>query len=147
MANDLSMHPSDLITDLSQADQLYKWGIYTRPQIKTLIRDGITLLGDAAHPIVPFLGQGGCMALEDAYIFGKLLAKNINNIEVAQSNYQKIRLSRIKFIKQISENQGKLYHLSNPLLIKGRNFLMKLSNKYTDKRIQRIWDYNPDEVI
>ena len=87
------------------------------------------------------------MALEDAYIFGKLLAKNINNIEVAQSNYQKIRLPRIKFIKQISENQGKLYHLSNPLLIKGRNFLMKLSNKYTDKRIQRIWDYDPDKVI
>ena len=116
-------------------------------QIKTLIKDGVTLLGDAAHPIVPFLGQGGCMALEDAYIFGKLLAKNINNIEVAQSNYQKIRLPRIKFIKQISENQGKLYHLSNPLLIKGRNFLMKLSNKYTDKRIQRIWDYDPDKVI
>jgi salicylate hydroxylase len=147
MQNDLSMHPSKLISDLSQADHLYKWGIYTRPQIKTLVKDGITLLGDAAHPIVPFLGQGGCMALEDAYIFGKLLAKNINNIELAQSKYEQIRLPRLKFIKQISENQGRLYHLSNPLLIKGRNLLMKLSNKYTDKRIQRIWDYNPDKAI
>jgi salicylate hydroxylase len=147
MQNDLSMHPSRLISDLSQADNLYKWGIYTRPQIKTLIKDGITLLGDAAHPIVPFLGQGGCMALEDAYIFGKLFAKNINNIELAQSKYEQIRLPRLKFIKQISENQGRLYHLSNPLLIKGRNLLMKLSNKYTDKRIQRIWDYDPDKAI
>jgi salicylate hydroxylase len=147
MQNDLSMHPSRLISDLSQADHLYKWGIYTRPQIKTLVKDGITLLGDAAHPIVPFLGQGGCMALEDAYIFGKLLAKNINNIELAQSKYEQIRLPRLKFIKQISENQGRLYHLSNPLLIKGRNLIMKLSNKYTDKRIQRIWDYNPDKAI
>ena len=147
MQNDLSMHPSKLISNLSQADHLYKWGIYTRPQIKTLVKDGITLLGDAAHPIVPFLGQGGCMALEDAYIFGKLLAKHINNIEAAQSKYEQIRLPRLKFIKQISENQGRLYHLSNPLLIKGRNLLMKLSNKYTDKRIQRIWDYDPDKVI
>ena len=147
MQNDLLMHPSKLISNLSQADHLYKWGIYTRPQIKTLVKDGITLLGDAAHPIVPFLGQGGCMALEDAYIFGKLLAKDINNIEVAQSKYEQIRLPRLKFIKQISENQGRLYHLSNPLLIKGRNLLMKLSNKYTDKRIQRIWDYNPDKAI
>ena len=147
MQNDLSMHPSKLISNLSQADHLYKWGIYTRPQIKTLVKDGITLLGDAAHPIVPFLGQGGCMALEDGYIFGKLLAKDINNIEVAQSKYEQIRLPRLKFIKQISENQGRLYHLSNPLLIKGRNLLMKLSNKYTDKRIQRIWDYNPDKAI
>ena len=138
MQNDLSMHPSKLISNLSQADHLYKWGIYTRPQIKTLVKDGITLLGDAAHPIVPFLGQGGCMALEDAYIFGKLLAKHINNIEAAQSKYEQIRLPRLKFIKQISENQGRLYHLSNPILIKGRNLLMKLSNKYTDKRIQRI---------
>ena len=147
MQNDLSMHPSKLISNLSQADHLYKWGIYTRPQIKTLVKDGITLLGDAAHPIVPFLGQGGCMALEDAYIFGKLLAKHINNIEAAQSKYEQIRLPRLKFIKQISENQGRLYHLSNPILIKGRNLLMKLSNKYTDKRIQRIWDYNPDKAI
>ena len=88
MRNDLSMHPSDLIADLSKVDQLYKWGIYTRPQIKTLIKDGITLLGDAAHPIVPFLGQGGCMALEDAYIFGCLCHKFQSNFELIQKNYQ-----------------------------------------------------------
>jgi 2-polyprenyl-6-methoxyphenol hydroxylase-like FAD-dependent oxidoreductase len=76
-----------------------------------------------------------------------LFTRNINNIEEAQFKYEQIRLPRLKFIKQISENQGKLYHLSNPLLIKGRNLLMKLSNKYTDKRIQRIWDYNPDKAI
>ena len=50
-------------------------GVYIRPHIKNIKYKNLTLLGDAAHPIVPFIGQGGCLALEDAYIFGKLLIK------------------------------------------------------------------------
>ena len=40
---------------------------------RIFVQKNITYLGDAAHPIVPFIGQGGCMALEDAYAFGYLL--------------------------------------------------------------------------
>ena len=54
---------------------LFKWGVYIRPHMKNITYNNVTLLGDAAHPIVPFIGQGGCLALEDAYAFGSLLIK------------------------------------------------------------------------
>jgi len=47
-------------------------------------------------------------------------------------------------IKNMSEMQGRLYHLSNPCLTIARNFLMKHSLKATDKRLNKIWDYDPN---
>jgi len=147
MREDLSMHPNEILNTLSKANEVHKWGIYQRPQLKNLFNNNITLLGDAAHPIVPFLGQGGCMALEDSFVFGKLLIANINDLQKAQSLYEKIRINRINKIKQMSEFQGRLYHLSNPLLVKVRNFLMNLSSSTTDKRLDRIWSYDPLDYL
>ena len=82
----------DKYKSIKDSKDIYKWGVYIRPQIEFLFKENITYLGDAAHPIVPFIGQGGCMALEDAYAFGYLLSKHNNNIEIAQKNYQELRL-------------------------------------------------------
>ena len=53
--------------------------------IKNIQYKNLTLLGDAAHPIVPFIGQGGCLAMEDAFIFGNLVIKFDSDISSAQS--------------------------------------------------------------
>jgi 2-polyprenyl-6-methoxyphenol hydroxylase-like FAD-dependent oxidoreductase len=147
MRADLSMHPTKLVNRLAKSNELFKWGIYKRRDVNKLFVKNITFLGDAAHPIVPFLGQGGCMALEDAYIFGKLLIKNREDITHAQREYKRLRAPRLRMVKRMSETQGYLYHLSNPFITSIRNFLMRKSSSTTDKRLMRIWDYDPNNDL
>ena len=138
---------SEIINSIfKEGDELYRWGVYTRPNITDLYSKNITFLGDAAHPIVPFIGQGGCLALEDAYVFGKLASKFRNNFKKIQYSYQKIRLKRVIKIKNESERQGFLNHLSNPVLVYSRNMYMKYT-PIISSRIKKIWTYDPDKEI
>ena len=138
---------SEIINSIfKEGDELYRWGVYTRPNITDLYSKNITFLGDAAHPIVPFIGQGGCLALEDAYVFGRLASKFHEDFEKIQRSYQQIRLKRIIYINAESERQGHLNHLSNPLLIYCRDMIMRYS-PIIKKRVKNIWEYDPDEQI
>lgn len=123
---------------------LYKWGVYTRSNIKSLYMKNVTFLGDAAHPIVPFMGQGGCLALEDAFVFSELVSKFKNDFSKIQYAYEKIRLKRIKKIKARSEIQGYLNHIKNPFLVLCRNLIMKFF-PIIPKIVKDIWDY--DSII
>lgn len=123
---------------------LYKWGVYTRSNIKSLYMKNITFLGDAAHPIVPFMGQGGCLALEDAFVFSELVSKFKNDFSKIQYAYEKIRLKRIKKIKARSEIQGYLNHIKNPFLVLCRNLIMKFF-PIIPIIVKDIWDY--DSII
>ena len=135
--------PSSIIDEfpsLKQSNQIYKWGVFTRPLPNELFDKNITFLGDAAHPIVPFLGQGACLALEDAYAFGNLITKYNNDFKKAQIEYQNIRLDRIKLIHRKSINQAKLNHLKNPILVYLRNILMRFTG-IISIRTNAIWSY------
>jgi len=136
----------DMYPTIKDSNEIYKWGVYIRPKIESLYNNNITFIGDSAHPIVPFLGQGGCLALEDAYIFGNLLNKYKNNFNKAQNKYQQVRIKRIKSINNQSLNQAKLNHLSNPLLIFIRNMLMKYTNIILS-RTKNIWSYDISKII
>lgn len=135
----------EIYSSLDGSNEIYKWGVYTKKIPSKLFDTNITFLGDAAHPITPFMGQGGCLALEDAYIFAKLLELD-NEINVTQQLYQKLRLDRVIRIHKSSALQGKLNHIANPFLIFCRNLLMKYS-PVASLRPTSIWSYDPDAEI
>ena len=127
LKTDIGLMSKHHLATVNSADKFYKWGIYIRPVSNQYCTDSMTLFGDAAHPIVPFLGQGGCLSIEDGYVFSDLLS-NANDFKEVQDKYEKIRMPRVKLITRLSKEQAVHNHISNPLLRKARNFIMSKTN-------------------
>ena len=146
LQDDFSIYDSKIFPALEDSMPLYKWGIYIRPPLKSMIAKNITLLGDAAHPMVPFLGQGACMAIEDSYSFAMACKENIANLSIAQQAYDFVRSQRTKKIQRLSMMQGKIYHMKNPLLVAARNAVMKYTN-IPGNDLKRIHDYDAHDEM
>ena len=148
LKNDLIFSNKDFYSFINKETPLFKWGVYIRPHIEKIKYKNLTLLGDAAHPIVPFIGQGGCLALEDAYIFGNLLIKYSSDISKTQNAYEALRIKRIKTIANMSLRQGHLNHISNSIIVYLRNFVMRYFPSLAMRPIRKkIWNYDPEEDI
>jgi len=148
LKNDLIFSNKDFYSFINKETPLFKWGVYIRPHIEKIKYKNLTLLGDAAHPIVPFIGQGGCLALEDAYIFGNLLIKYSSDISKTQNAYEALRIKRIKTIANMSLRQGHLNHISNSIIVYLRNFVMRYFPSLAMRPIrEKIWNYDPEEEI
>ena len=111
-----------------------------------MISRNITLVGDAAHPMVPFLGQGACMAIEDAYTFAMLCKQNNGNFIDAQKIYDLLRSKRTKKMQKASMLQGKIYHMKNPVLVFARNAVMKYTN-IPGNDLKKIHDYDAHQEV
>lgn len=146
LLEDFQPYDKETSAMLDSTEEIYKWGIYTRPAVKTMHLKNLTLMGDAAHPMVPFLGQGGCMAIEDAYTFGVLTGKLKSNFNEVQVAYEKLRLERNNKIQSASVLQGQLNHIQNPIIAIVRNLVMK-HTPIVSIRTKKIWDYNADAAI
>ncbi|MDZ4743864.1 MAG: FAD-dependent monooxygenase [Verrucomicrobiota bacterium] len=109
-------------------------------------KGNVTLLGDAAHPTTPNLGQGGCMAIEGAYILAKSIQK-YGLSEKSFKRYEELQFPRSAHIVNESLKFGKLGQLTNPILCELRNFAMwsipprvtmKMINKYFSYRVTNL---------
>ena len=146
LLDDFSAYGSKIFPALEDFGTLYKWGIYIRPPLKSMITNNITLLGDAAHPMVPFLGQGACMAIEDSYSFAMACKEHMTNLASAQAAYDFVRSKRTKKIQRLSMMQGKIYHAKNPLLVAARNAVMKYTS-IPGNDLKKIHDYDAHDEM
>ena len=141
LSEDLNMYDNFIHSLFKSSSKVYRWGMYTRSPLKSLVNENVTLLGDAAHPMLPFLGQGGNMAIEDAFIFASLCKNFKNDYDKSQMYYQKLRLKRVNRVQNSSKQQAMIYHASNPIVLGVRNFLLKNTN-ITLSRLKNIYNYN-----
>ena len=79
----------------------FKWALFVREPMDNWTVGRATLLGDAAHPMLPFLGMGAATAIEDGLVIGRCLEQT-RDVEAALANYQAARLPRTNFIMQES---------------------------------------------
>lgn len=96
------------------------------PPFASWTQGHVTLLGDAAHPTTPNMGQGACMAIESAYVLSRCL-KEQADIKSALRRYEEQRHARTAWITNSSWSIGKVAQMENPLLCMLRNFSMKIT--------------------
>lgn len=109
---------------LERAPAWRTWALHTLPAPRKLARERIALLGDAAHPVLPFLAQGGVLALEDAAVLARCIATRPADVAGALADYSKQRRPRAVRVARASRTNGRAYHLSGPLAA-ARNFILK----------------------
>ena len=112
LGNYAGWHP-DVTGLMGRAGALIKWGIFDRPPLPRWSRGAVTLLGDAAHPMLPFLGLGAAMAIEDAVVLARAIALE-SVIEPAFARYEAARRPRTLIVQEKSREQGLLIQASDP---------------------------------
>ena len=101
------------IISATPPDELFKWGIFTRDPVFKWSTEKITLLGDAAHPIEPFMGQGASQAIEDGVVLGRIISSASSTQEII-SRYESSRIERAHFVTEHSKKAGQRFTGSDP---------------------------------
>lgn len=96
-------------------DQWRSWSIFDRSPGGDWGRGRVTLLGDAAHPMVPFLAQGGAMAIEDAAILADAVSHEPAGPAAALKDYEGRRRPRASRVQWTATRNGMTFHLAPPL--------------------------------
>ncbi len=126
-------------------EQWLKWALYDR---NTPFRGGkgpVTLIGDAAHPMLPFLAQGAGMAIEDAVVLADKLAKSLDDPADALRAFEGARWHRTARAQHLSRRQGRIYGLTGPEALV-RNFAMRaMGGERLRARYNWLYDWHPPE--
>lgn len=104
---------------LREVEQVMLWGLYRQPVADRWFGPpqcpGAVLVGDAAHPTLPFLAQGANLALEDAWTLARCLSE-VDTPASAMALYQSLRAPRVRRVVAAATANARNYHLSNPLV-------------------------------
>ena len=99
---------------LATPERWQRWALYDREPSTYWGRGPVTLLGDAAHPMLPFLAQGAAMAIEDASILARELAGSPGDHAVALRAYEAARRPRTARVQRASRRNDFYFHLRQP---------------------------------
>lgn len=131
---------------IEQTEVILKNSLVDRIPHKGWTKGNVTLLGDAAHPTTPNLGQGGCMAIEGAYILAQAISK-YGLSEKAFSRYEALQFPRSKMIVDQSLSLGKMGQITNPIGISLRNLAFKaMPSNLAMKMVDKFFSYRVTEI-
>ena len=129
---------------LAKPNQWLKWALYDRPPLYRWGRGAATLLGDAAHPMLPFLAQGAAMAIEDAAVLADALVHVTGGTAAAMRHYENQRRRRTARVQAAARTNGRMYHLSGPAaLIRDLAMRTILGGELMLRRNDWIYDWRP----
>jgi len=142
-----SVWPLETQILLTAPERWQKWALYDRPPIYRWGEGPVTMLGDAVHPMLPFLAQGGAMAIEDAAVLARCLATTPDDVPRAMRNYERQRRARTARTQRAARRNAMSYHLGGaPALV--RNLaLTAMGGERLIRRYDWLYGWRPPERV
>lgn len=136
----------DLLQLIQSSERYYKWALYDRDPLESWVTGRIALLGDSAHPMLPYLGQGACMAIEDGCILAEAVARSPGDLDTALADYDRLRRPRASKAQLGSRYRAKQNHLASPWARFRRDLRMAYNSRFGRDRSpnQAEWLYEYD---
>jgi salicylate hydroxylase len=135
--HDLRNWHEDVKTIIRNIDTPFKWALLGREPLKNYAEGRVCLIGDAAHPTLPFLAQGANMALEDAVIIARCL--DMDPVPAALRRYENARLERTAAIVRGSADNTKRFH--NPALGSPEGAAAYVEREFQPEKIRQRYDW------
>jgi salicylate hydroxylase len=136
--NDFSGWHSDLMAILNAIDTFYKWGLFLREPLPQWSVNRVTLLGDACHAMLPFLGQGANMAIEDGMVLARCVKAYRNDPVTALKSYEAARRDRA--VEVVHRSAGMLSTLHNDSLRDPEKGASYIAAQMSPERIRHRYD-------
>ena len=139
LANDFRGWHEDVHAIIRNIETPYKWAMMVRGPMERWSQGRVTLLGDACHPTLPFLGQGGVMAIEDGYIIAACLAKYFDDPAAAFARYEDIRRDRTAtVVRKSHENRRSAF---SPALADQNAVAVEVAREWQQERVRERMEW------
>jgi salicylate hydroxylase len=126
---------------VNASEDLHHWPLYDRTPLARWTESHVTLLGDACHPVLPYLSQGAALAIEDAWVLSRMLETWEEDTASALSEYERYRRPRAARVQAGSRREGENLHLRDPWQIRWRNLRMALGSRYLPEIAMERYDW------
>jgi salicylate hydroxylase len=121
------------------SERWYKWALYDRDPLEQWSKGRATLLGDSAHAMLPYLGQGAAMAIEDACVLAAAVANESGDLDAALATYEPLRVPRTKAAVLGSRARARENHLTSRWAQLKRDMKLALRDRFgMDKTVFQV---------
>lgn len=130
---------------LAQVDSVHRWGLFRHRVAPVWHNDRMTLLGDAAHPTLPFLAQGAGMAIEDAWVLAACLDASSDQAQ-GLAQYTALRAPRVIRIVNAANANARNYHFGGAMRLAAQTVLRlsdRLAPSLVPGRFDWLYDHDP----
>lgn len=124
---------------LARVGEVYLWGLFRHPVALEWHRGRTAILGDAAHPTLPFMAQGAVMAIEDAWVLADCLDKM--GLDDGPALYQARRRSRVEKVIEAANANARNYHYEHPLVRFAGHGALRLAGAVAPGRVAARFDW------
>ena len=139
LANDFRGWHADVHEIIDRIETPYKWAMMVREAMPRWSKGRVTLLGDACHPTLPFLGQGGVMAIEDGYVLAASLAKHFSDPATALARYEEARRERTAtVVRKSHENRRSAF---SPALADQNAVAVEVAREWQQERVRERMEW------